>query len=78
MFETKAIKILALCCLQVKKFNKLLECLLRYTHPILYPKCIGSAIQIQTIVKQNKLSSVMTVCRHDFHNGVMEFMLQFR
>ena len=43
-------------------------------HPIIYPKCIGSGIQ--TTVKLNKPLSVMTVCRHGFHNGVMAYMLQ--
>ena len=31
---------------------------------------------VQTTVKVNELSSVMTVCRHDFHNGAMAYMLQ--
>ena len=57
------------------KFNLLLECLLPYTHPIIYAKYIGSGIQ--NTVKPNKLLSVMTVCRHGFHNGVMAYMLQF-
>ena len=43
-----------------------------YTHPIIYPKCIGSGIENNG--KPNKLLSVMTVCRH---NGVMACMLQF-
>ena len=55
--------------MEVEKFNLLLECLLPYTHPIIYPKCIGSRIQNKG--KPNKLFSVMAVCRHDFHNGVM-------
>ena len=33
-FETKALKILALCCSEVEKFNLLLECLLPYTHSV--------------------------------------------
>ena len=74
-FETKAIQISVLCCLQVEKFNILLKCLLPYTHPIIYRKCIGSGIQ--NTGKPNKLLSVMTVCRHGFHNGVMAYMLQF-
>ena len=74
-FETKAIKISVLCFWEVEKFNLLLECLLPYTHPIIYPKCIGSGIQ--NTGKPNKLLSVMTVCRHGFHNGVMAYMLQF-
>ena len=73
--ETKAIKISVLCCYEVEQFNLLLECLLPYTHPIIYPKCIGSGIQ--NTGKPNKLLSVMTVCRHGFHNGVMAYMLQF-
>ena len=64
-----------LSCLQVEKINILLECLLPYTHPILYPKCIGSGIQ--TTVKPNKLLSVITMYKHGFHNGVMAYMLQF-
>ena len=32
---------------------------------------------IQTLVKSNKLSSVMAECRHGFYNGVMAHMLQF-
>ena len=49
--------------------------MLSYTHPIIYPKCIGSGIQ--STVKPNKLLSVITVCRHGFHNGVTAYMLQF-
>ena len=64
----------------VEKFDLLLECLLPYTHPIIYPKCIGSGIQ--ATVKTNEL--VMTVCRcrhrrrcrHGFHNDIMAYMLQ--
>ena len=43
--------------------------------PIVYPKCIGSGIQ--TTVKPNELSSVLTVRRYGLHNGVMAYMLQF-
>ena len=46
-----------------------------YTHPIIYPKCIGSGIK--NTVKLNKLLYVMTVCRHGLHNGVIAYMLQF-
>ena len=53
----------------------LLECLLPYSHPIINPKCIGSGTQ--NTIKPNKLLSVMTVCRHDFYNGAMLYMLQF-
>ena len=63
------------CCLHGEKFNILHEYLLPYTHPILYPKCIGSGIQ--TTVKPNKLLSVITMYKHGFHNGVMAYMLQF-
>ena len=31
---------------------------------------------IQTTVKANENSSVMAVCRHDFHNDVIAYMLQ--
>ena len=58
-----------------KRVNILLECLLPYTHPIVYAECIGSGIQ--TTVKPNELSSVMTVCRDGFHNSIMAYMLQF-
>ena len=75
IFETNAIKMSLLCCLEVEKFNLLLDCLLPYTHPTIYSKCLGS--EIQTIVKPIKYLSVMSVCRHDFHHGVMEYMLQF-
>ena len=59
----------------VEKVHILLECLLLYTNPIVYPKCAGS--EIKSIVKLNKLSSVVTVCRHGFHNDVMAPMFQF-
>ena len=59
----------------VEKVHILLECLLLYTNPIVYPKCVGS--EIKSIVKLNKLSSVVTVCRHGFHNDVMAPMFQF-
>ena len=68
-------KISVLYCLPIAKFHIFLECLLTYTHPVVYPKCIGSGIQ--TTVKSNKLSNVMTVCRRGFHNDVMTHMLQF-
>ena len=67
-FEAKAIKVLVLCYYEVEKFNILLESLLTYTHPIIYPKCIGHGIQNTN--KPNKLLSVMPVCRHDSQNGV--------
>ena len=60
---------------EVEKFNILLECLLTETHSLAYPKCIGSGIH--NIGKRNKLLSIMTVCGHGFHNGVMAYMLQF-
>ena len=56
-----------LCYLLVEKLDILLA-LLPYTHPILYPKCIGSGIQ--NTIKSNELSSVMIVCKHGFHGGV--------
>ena len=31
---------------------------------------------IQAIVKANELSSIMTLCRHGFHIGVIAYMLQ--
>ena len=73
--ETKPIKTSVLCCLQVEKINILLECLLPYAHPMIFPICMGNGIQ--TTVKPNKLLSVMNECRHDFHNGAMTYMLQF-
>ena len=60
---------------KVEEFNILLECLLPYTHPHVYPKCIGSGIQ--NTRKPNKLLSLMTVCRYDFHDGAMAYILQF-
>ena len=68
--EAKTIEISVLCCLQVEKFNILLESLLPYTYPIIYPKCVGSGIQ--TTVKPNKLLSVMTV--HD----IVSIMVSWR
>ena len=59
----------------LEKFHILLECLLTYTHPIIYPKCLGSGIQ--NTGKPNKLLSVTTVCRNGFQNGVMAYLLQF-
>ena len=44
--------------LPVDKFNVLLKLFLLYTHFIVYPKYTG--IGIQTTVKSNELSSVMT------------------
>ena len=46
-----------------------------YTYPIIYPRCIGSGIQ--KTVKPNKISSVMTACRHGSYNSVMAYMFQF-
>ena len=37
-------------------------------------KCLGSGIQATGWAKE--LSSVMTACRHGFHNGIMACMLQ--
>ena len=61
--------------LPVEKFNVLLKCLLPYTYLIAHPKkYMGSGIQ--TTVKANELSSVMTVFVNGFHNDVMTCMLQ--
>ena len=68
-------KISVLGCQKVEKFNLLREYLLHYTHGITYPKCLGSGIQ--STGKPNKPLSVMTVCRHGFHNGVIAYMSQF-
>ena len=43
--ETRVTKISGLCCLPVEELNILPACLLPYTHPIVYSKCIGSGIQ---------------------------------
>ena len=44
-------------------------------HILLYTqKYMGS--EIQTTVKANELSSVMTVCVNRFHNDVMTYMLR--
>ena len=69
-------KVSELCCLQVEKFNILLECLQPYTYPILYPKCIGSGIQ-NTVNQINFYLSSINVWRHGFHNDVLAYMLQF-
>ena len=53
---------------QLRNLIHYLNVLLPYTHPVVYLKCVESGIQ--TIVKPNKLSSVMVVCRYGFHNGV--------
>ena len=60
-------KVSVLCYLLVEKLD-ISHALLPYTHPIVYPKCIGSGIQ--NTIKSNKLSSVMIVCKHGFHDGV--------
>ena len=60
--------------MSIETFNILLECLLPYTHPTVYPKCIGSGNQ--TTVKPNELSSNINVSRHGFHNGVIAYILQ--
>ena len=52
-----------------------LECLLPFASPIVCPKCKGNGIH--TTVQPNKLSSVITVSRHGFHNGVIAYILQF-
>ena len=72
----KSHQVSVLRCLPIEKFKVLLECVLLYAHPIFYPKCIGSGIQ--TTVKPNELSSVMTLCRHGFRNCAMAYMLQSR
>ena len=38
------------------KFNLLPECLLPYTHPIIYPECIGCGVQ--NTGKPNKLYGI--------------------
>ena len=52
-----------------------IECLLPYTHPIVYPKFTDSGIK--TTAKPNERSSVMSVRRHGFHNGFMADLSQF-
>ena len=73
--KQKPSKISVLYCYEVEKLNLFLECLLPYTHPIIYPKCIGCGIQ--NTGKPNKLLFVMTQCRNGLHNSVMAYMLQF-
>ena len=59
-----------------------LKILIYYVN-VCYLKHILSYIQnvsgsgIQNTGKLNKLLSVMTKCRHGFHNGAMEYMLEF-
>ena len=52
-----------------------LKSCLAYSHIIAFPKCKDNVIW--AIDKATEILSVMTVSRHDFHHGVMAYMLPF-
>lgn len=56
-----------------EKFDVLFNCLLSYSHIINYPECKGSGIK--ALDYPTELLSVMTVCHHGLHNGVIVYML---
>ena len=64
-----------LCGLSSDQFNLVYECLQPYTHLIPYPDCISNNNK-RSVDTKTELFSVLTICRHGLHQGVMAFMLK--
>nr|XP_047144791.1 uncharacterized protein LOC124818266 [Hydra vulgaris] len=62
-----------LCGLSIQQFELLYNCLDPYCHLIEYPDCKGTGIRF--LDKKTELFSVLTLCRHALHLGVIGFMV---
>jgi hypothetical protein len=65
-----------LCGLSVEQFQIILDCVSPYTHLIPYPDCDISMPARRSIDVETELLSVLTLCRHGLHQGVMAFIIQ--
>ncbi|XP_065643043.1 uncharacterized protein LOC136074634 [Hydra vulgaris] len=61
-----------LCGLTVLQFELLYNCVAPYCHLIEYPDCKGTGTRF--LEKKTELFSVLTLCRHALHLGVIGFM----
>ncbi|XP_065662741.1 uncharacterized protein LOC136085368 [Hydra vulgaris] len=61
-----------LCDLTVLQFQLLYNCVAPYCHLIEYPDCKGTGTRF--LEKKTELFSVLTLCRHALHLGVIGFM----
>jgi hypothetical protein len=62
-----------LCGLPVEKFEMLYNVVLPYMHTIKYPDCKGTGERC--LDKASELLSVLMICRHSLHLGVMAYIL---
>ena len=62
-----------LCGLTVLQFQLLYNCVAPYCHLIEYPDCKGTGTRF--LEKKTELFSVLTLCRHALHLGVIGFTL---
>ena len=60
-------------CYVVRKLGKLIN----YLNDCYLINILSYTQNAQNTGKPNKLLSVITVCRHDFHNGLMAYMSKF-
>ena len=64
-----------LCGLLIKQFQIILECVTPYTHLIPYPESEVNALSRRTTDKATELLSVLTICRHGLHQGVIAYII---
>ena len=64
-----------LCGLSIGQFNIILNCAREYTHLIPYPDSAVGHSERRSVDLATELLSVLTVCRHGLHQGIMAFML---
>ena len=64
-----------LCGLSIDQFNIILNCAAPYVHLIPYPDCAGSHERRSTDIA-TELLSVLMICRHGLHQGIMAFILE--
>ena len=63
-----------LCGLEIEQFNILFECVSPYVAHIPYPDCKGCIAKRRLDLK-TELLSVLTLCRHGLHQGIMAYIL---
>ena len=64
-----------MCGLSIKQFQIILECVAPYSHLIPYPDSEVNSQRRRTTDKATELLSVLTICRHGLHQGVMAFII---
>ena len=60
--------------LNVDQFNIILDCALPYIHVIHYPDCVGGTGH-RRIESATELLLVLTICRHELHQGIMGYIV---